>query len=108
MATDKAEINVDDDDDDDGSGVFPPQIIEIQPSASIQASLGSPVRIYCNVIQQGSGSVSWLRNGQVIAYGPTLYLDNVAELDEGQFICKAENEAGFDEQSIYIYILAGW
>ena len=48
-----------------------------------------------------------MKNGQIIAYGATLYLDNLSEQDSGEVICRAENSFGTAEQSAYIYVRSG-
>ena len=49
-------------------------------------------------------SITWLRNGEILAYGSTLYLDNISEQDQGEVTCRAENSFGITEQIAYIYI----
>ncbi len=83
----------------------PPNIVEIQPSANIEAEEGSRIQLSC-IVSEASAPVSWLRNGQPIAYGPTLYLDNVRSTDEGEYICRAENNVGYIEQAAYIYVIS--
>ena len=39
-----------------------------------------------------------------LAYGSTLYLDNISEQDQGEVTCRAENRFGITEQIAYIYI----
>ena len=89
--------------------IVPPRITEIQPSRRIEAPMGSAIKLYCNVVTSpvSETRISWLRNGQIIAYGQTLYLDNIGTEDQGDFICRAENEAGYYEQTAYIYVLEG-
>ena len=53
----------------------PPKIMEIQPSRTLEVSTGGQIQLFCSVEVSGvPATVSWLRNGQPIGYGPTLYL----------------------------------
>ena len=68
----------------------------------------STFQLFCSVqINSEDANVSWMKNSQVIAYGATLYLDNLSEQDSGEVICRAENSFGTAEQSAYIYVRSG-
>ena len=83
-----------------------PNILDIQPSRTVEVTSGGQVQLFCNVEVSGQqATVSWLRNGQPIGYGPTLYLDNVMVEDNGEYVCRAQNTAGYIEQSAYIYVI---
>ena len=82
----------------------PPRITEIQPSRTIEATEGDRIQMYCETTGRQT-TVSWLRNGQPISTGPTLYLDNVSKNTEGEYVCRVENQGGYYELSAYIYVL---
>ena len=85
----------------------PPEIVEIQPSRTVEVQIGGQIRLTCQVQVSGIQSqITWIRNGQSIAYGPSLYLSDVKSEDNGEYICRAENAAGFFEQTAYIYVLS--
>ena len=86
----------------------PPEILEIQPSRTMEVEAGERIQLFCSVqINSEEANVSWMKNGQVIAYGATLYLDNLSEQDSGEVICRAENSFGTAEQTAYIYVRPG-
>ena len=100
IATDTASLSV-----DGGTNVpEPPRIVDIQPSRTIEVIQGDRVQLYCNATGRQI-LVSWLRNGQAISRSPTLYLDNVSRQEEGEYVCRVENQGGYYELSAYIYVV---
>ena len=82
--------------------------MEIQPSRTLEVSTGGQIQLFCSVEVSGvPATISWIRNGQPVGYGPNLYLTNVRSEDQGEYICRAENNAGFIEQTAYIYVISG-
>lgn len=63
VVTDKAVLEI-----GSGSEAAPqPQMIDIQPSRDNQVQNGGQIQLTCFV--ENANSISWIRNGQVIAYG---------------------------------------
>ena len=108
VVSDKATLNVGNDDANRIPNTNrPPQINEIQPSRSIEVIAGENVQLFCDVVYDGGNGkveVTWLQNGQILNYGQTLYLENVSEQNQGELMCRAENNDGFSELSAYIYV----
>ena len=104
IATDSATLSIDVADDTSNQIPEPPRILDIQPSRSIEVNTGDRIQMYCNATGRQI-SISWLRNGQAVARGPTLYLDNVSSQTEGEYVCRVENQGGYYELSAYIYVI---
>ena len=91
-----------------GDTPTPPEILEIQPSRTMEVQAGDRIQLFCSVqINSEPANVSWMKNGQIIAYGATLYLDNLSQQDSGEVICRADNSFGTAEQTAYIYVRPG-
>lgn len=82
-----------------------PEIIAILPSRTFEVQAGGRVQIFCNAAN--AESISWLKNGRPVAYGATLYLENIRAEDQGEVICRAESRGGISELSAVIYVIPG-
>ena len=80
--------------------------MEIQPSRTLEVTSGGQIQLVCSV-SGVPATLSWLRNGQPVGYGPNFNLNNVRPEDQGEYVCRAENNAGVIEQTAYIYVITG-
>ena len=66
---------------------------------------GSSVNLTCEaVVGRPEPQITWLKNNTLQGESSTLFFSEITKEDEGQYTCKAENEAGISTKDINISV----
>ena len=66
---------------------------------------GSSVNLTCEALAgRPEPQITWLKNNTLQGESLTLFFSEITKEDEGQYTCKAENEAGISTKDIEISV----
>ena len=66
---------------------------------------GSSVNLTCEAVAgRPEPQITWLKNNTLQGESLTLFFSEITKEDEGQYTCKAENEAGISTKDIDISV----
>lgn len=85
------------------TSLVPPDIHLSGPKQPVRE--GSNVNLNCSIEGDPKPEIHWFKNGSSLDEQNTvLLLTKVNAADEGKYTCKAENEGGLAEDSIYVTV----
>ncbi|XP_046584735.1 Ig-like and fibronectin type-III domain-containing protein 2 [Haliotis rubra] len=78
------------------------QDVSINFSPEGVIDLGSPVKMFCDVIANPTPNITWTKDRKVVGTGRRLAIMSVKEADSGSYTCTASN--GGDSKSVTVHL----